>query len=295
LVIVADRIVAAGTRLLVASCCHPFHDQLPRGDRGGRPRLLWLDADAGADQIQGLLDVVAPEGRPRSGDLLDQWAALVVDSPSHEDAIVARAEVLVEAMGAGVSGDAVRDRLVTVARAGSRLALLGDTIGCSRQCVSETDLGARLAVFDWPSLLPAAIAGINVVRLLEGAEAMFVRFAEAPAESNPVLVDAAFRNAVAREHGLVGSVCTSRLPALVGFTSWMEHVWPAPPATASVVTSLESVESRRAFPKTLPMMRGSTSKPHVTIRLPRLDEHSLGQLLQLAILSAAVAARLPKA
>lgn len=295
LVIVADRVIAAGTRLLVASCCHPFHDQLPRGDRGGRPRLLWLDADADADRIQGMLDVVAPEGRPRSADLLDQWAALVVDSPSHEDAIVARAEVLVEAMGAGVSCDAVRDRLVTVAQAGSRLALFGDTIGCSCQCMSEPDLGSALVVFDWPSLLPAAITGINIVRLLEGAEAMLVRFAEAPAESNPVLVDAAFRNGAAREQGLAGSIFTSRLPALADFSSWMEHVWPAPPATAAVVTSVESVEVRRAFPKTLPMMRGSTTKPHVTIRLPRLDEHSLGQLLQLAILSAAVAARLPEA
>lgn len=295
LVIVSDPLVASGTRLLVASCCHPFHDQLPRGDRGGRPRLLWLDANADTDWVQGLLDVVAPEGRPRSADLLDQWAAIAVDSPSDEEAIVARTEILVEAMGAGAGFDPVPDRLVAIARAGSRLATFVDTIGCAHRCVREPDLGSALAVFTWPSLLPAAITGINIVRLLEGADAMLVRFAEAPAQANPVLVEAAFRHAAAHAHGLDGNSFTSDSPALAGFSSWMNHAWPAPPARAAVMTSLEVVESRRAFPKTLPMTPRPPTKPHVTIRLPRLDEHSLGQLLQLAILSATVASRLRQA
>lgn len=35
LVIVAGGSIGPATRLLAASCCHPFHDQLPRGERGG--------------------------------------------------------------------------------------------------------------------------------------------------------------------------------------------------------------------------------------------------------------------
>ena len=65
LVIVAGGGIGPATRLLAATCCHPFHNQLSRGERGGRPRLAWLDGGSTTDDIRGLLDVVAPPGRPR--------------------------------------------------------------------------------------------------------------------------------------------------------------------------------------------------------------------------------------
>ena len=40
-----DRVVViggagiVGTRAIVEACCHPFHTELGRGERGGRPRL----------------------------------------------------------------------------------------------------------------------------------------------------------------------------------------------------------------------------------------------------------------
>ena len=80
-----DRVVVLGiggsymgTRALFEACCHPFHNELPRGERGGRPRLSFEGFNMDNDSVQGLLDLVAPHGKPRGDDLLDRWAALVV-------------------------------------------------------------------------------------------------------------------------------------------------------------------------------------------------------------------------
>jgi glucose-6-phosphate isomerase len=301
LVIVADVGIARATRLLVSACCHPFHDQLPRGERGGRPRLAWVDTDADTDRLHGILDLVAPEGRPRSHDLLDQWAmmavtavtaVMAVDPRRDERSTLATVQVLADALAKAADGDTeiVSQRIVAIARSGSALAEWADALGCHSQFHDGPASGGPEGVFTAAALLPAAIGGINVVRLLEGAHAMLVRFAEAPAEANPVLADAATRYHASREAGLAGSVFHGGGEALAELGAWMEHVRPARAEAPALVTEIVIMESRR----------GSLA-PHreafrpVTIRLPRLDEHALGQLLQLVILSAAVEERLCEA
>ena len=81
-----DRVVVLGiggsymgTRALFESCCHPFHNELSRAERGGRPRLSFEGFNIDNDSAQGLLDVLQshPHGVDRD-DLLAQWAMLVV-------------------------------------------------------------------------------------------------------------------------------------------------------------------------------------------------------------------------
>jgi glucose-6-phosphate isomerase len=303
LVIVSARSIPCVTRMLVASCCHPFHNDLPRGERGGRPRITWLDADADNDRLQGLLDLVAPEGRPRSRDLLDQWAILAVDASTAEEAIVAHATVLVEALRKAGEDDLgiVAERLVTVARPGSRLAAFAASLGSTDRFHDETESDAPQGVFTAAALVPAAIAGIDIVRLLEGADAMLTRFAEAPVATNPVLIDAACRHRAAREFGVVGSLFTGGGLALAELSSWAGHVRPVPAcgqreshdggvSPPALVTHVSIDEPRRRALEPVPCVTHSPS-PSISIRLPRLDEHALGQLLQFVILSAAVERR----
>ena len=81
-----DRVVVLGiggsymgTRALFESCCHPFHNELSRGERGGRPRLSFEGFNIDNDSAQGLLDVLRSHpGGGDGDDLLAQWAMLVV-------------------------------------------------------------------------------------------------------------------------------------------------------------------------------------------------------------------------
>jgi glucose-6-phosphate isomerase len=304
LVIVSGGSSACVTRLLVASCCHPFHNDLPRGERGGRPRITWLDADADNDRVQGLLDLVAPEGRPLSRDVLGQWAVLAVDAPAVAEALVARTHVLVDALAKAADDDRgiVAERLVTVAQPGGRLEVFAASLGSKVHVHDESLVDAPQSVFTAAALLPAAIVGIDIVRLLEGADAMLTRFTEAPVATNPVLIDAACRHRAAREFGVVGSLFTGGGCALAELSSWTKHVRIVPSlgdreshdggfTPPSLVTHVMIDEPRRRsiepFPCAMPSPPAS-----ITIRLPRLDEHALGQLLQLVILSAAVEKRL---
>lgn len=314
LVIVAGGGIAPATRLLAATCCHPFHNQLSRGERGGRPRLAWLDGGSTTDEIRGLLDVVAPPGRPPSHDLLDRWALFAADAPRDDAGSLAILRFCL------TSGEGARfidgPPFVAVTAPASRLARLAEAEGCQEWFRDLATIESPLGVLTAAGLLPAATIGIDVVQLLKGASAMLVRFAEAPVAVNPVLLDAAA--------GFTATACGR--PArrfvvegrgLCELSDWHRHLRPCSDADPAAVTRIWVGAPRRdelmqtGLPEAAAAtglgptagelsgeqrpgrMDGGAVPADVTIRLPRLDEHALGQLLQLLALSAAVEERLP--
>jgi hypothetical protein len=284
LVVVADGGIGRATRLLVATCCHPFHDQLSRGERGGRPRIAWLDPATGNDEIQALLDLLAAPPRPHD-DLLDRWALVVADGATNAVPTPALT-LLLDRLEAAAGGD--RDDMA------ARLVRLGGLPSGSGPAASGDCLGAGVGVFTAAGLLPAASAGIDVVRLLKGAAAMLRRFAEAPLDANPVLIDAAAARQAAIA-GRPGRLFAGQGGWLGDLSAWHAFLRPSPPGAAAAVTCVRSGEPRR---DPLPGLGGAEAAvpdtADVQIGLPRLDEHAIGQLLQLLILSAAVERRLPE-
>ena len=141
---------------------------------------------------------------------------------------------------------------------------------------------------------------------------MLRRFAEAPVAENPPLIDAAVAHQAAGERAAHGR-------RFIGDQGWRSlfgqlhaAAWPSPLEAAGVVTRLISSEPRRER-LVVPPPAGEPSSDSAaltwgqlvatvyqpvageaaaTIRLPRVDEHAIGQLLQLCILSAAVEERL---
>lgn len=276
LVVVASGGIGPAIRLLVATGCHPFHDQLSRGDRGGRPRLSWLDPAASNDELQGLLDLLAAPPPPHD-DLLDRWALLVADGAT---AAAPAAAMLRERLEAAVGGnaDALATRLVTLGA--------GAASGSTRATGVE--------VFSAAGLLPASIAGLDVVRLLKGAAAMLQRFAEAPPDANPPLLDAAVARRAAAA-GRSGRLFAGQGGWLKDLSAWHDCLRDAPPGTAAAVTWVTPGEPRRdPLPGLGVAEAAAADTADVQIGLPRLDEHAIGQLLQLSILSAAVERRLPE-
>ena len=56
-------------RALLEACCHPYHNELSREARKGRPRIYFEGNNVDNDAVAGLLDVLA-------GD--DRWAIVVI-------------------------------------------------------------------------------------------------------------------------------------------------------------------------------------------------------------------------
>ncbi|NBX30263.1 glucose-6-phosphate isomerase [bacterium] len=342
-----------GTRALFEACCHPFHNELPRGERGGRPRLSFEGFNMDNDSAQGLLDLVAPAGAPRSDDLLDRWAVLVVSKSGGTLETAVATRLFLQALSASVGGDTARlaQRVVPITGKSGRLADLAKAIGCPDVFDIPDGVGGRFSVFTAVGLLPASIVGIDVVRLLEGAAAMNRRFREAPVAENPVLQYVGVCHLAEAKMGAtirVLSAWSNRLESL-GF--WYDQLLSeslgkdekgATPLTAvttrdlhsrgqqhqdgrrdKLITNLIVGEPRRdrlALPKlgpyghdqdkldalvgaTWPAMLGAAiggtneayaqaKRPTADILLPRIDEHVVGQLLQMLMLATVVEGRL---
>jgi len=187
-----DRLVVVGiggsymgTRSLFEACCHPFHNELGRLKRGHRPRLYFAGYNIGNDLTQALLDMLAGADFSR---IEDRWAIIVVSKSGGtlEPAIAFRQ--LFRRLRESTVGTTWQRKLVfPVTSEDSKLHQLAREALDSKTFFVPGDVGGRFSIFTACALLPAAVLGIDVVRLLEGAAAMTKRFREADVEVNTVL------------------------------------------------------------------------------------------------------------
>jgi len=320
-----DRVIVLGNgcgvlaaRAIFESCAHPYHNELCRGERGGRPRLFFLGPDLDNDALHGLLDVVSPAGKPRGSDLLDQWAVIVASETGSTVETAAATRLLLAALSESFGGDRgeLARRVVPITGQAGGLASVAASLGCTSAFAIPDDIGAGSMVFTAMGLLPAAVAGIDVVRLLQGAAAMNRRFREAQVSENPVLQCAGVSRLMAEQGGMV-RVLTSRNSQLAAVCRW--HARFAPHRSAPLTTNVFVREPRRD-PRVVPALTGCSANedwldhlvgislpdllaaarttatqamgPADTILLPRVDEHSIGQLLQFLVLTKLVESQL---
>ena len=280
-VVVGDGAHRALVDLLRATCCHPFHDLLPRSDRGGRPRLVTLSPDDDDDRVQGTLDLLAS----RAGDrLADAWGLVVVGPASEPRAAAIAALLAADAAGRGAAPwpAAMMARVV----AGGDPAPLDHGPECRDlvlPCAGGSAVGACFT-----ALLPAAIAGIDVVRLLEGMAAMERRFSEAALEANPVVTFVATGRALVEAGGSAWRPLHAprHWP---GLAEWWGALGarpsaPSPDPRLATAIVVEACRRRPFGDSAVPPPSPAVGTDRVT--LPRADEHAVGQLLGLLRLAA---------
>lgn len=290
-VLVAGSDTCLAAKALLTSCAHPHHNELSRADRGGYPRIYLAPGPADNDALAALVDVVQPQ---RRSGTVGGWAIVSVDDGTAETKIKTRAlaQALVEQLG-----QRSEERLLTVP---------GSTATCSP--------------FKPAVLLAATLAGIDVVGLLAGAAATCERFAaEEPEES------AALQLAwLARLAGRHPAACRVRAwsQALEPVGRWYarlrEQALALGPAgdlhqqqpaekIAGRPLSLNVVSNRLRRDRLddkLPDVLADACRAGMAadrqagcavaeLRLPRVDEPSVGQLMQTLMLAVAVEARLP--
>ena len=182
-----DRVVVLGiggsymgARALFEACCHPCHNELSREARKGRPRIYFEGNNVDNDAVAGLLDVLA-------GD--DRWAIVVISKSGGTLETAVGFRIFLEALKKSCGGDEekFRRRIVPVTGEKGRLRDLAKALGCPKVFPIHDGVGGRFSVLDPVGLFPAAVMGLDVVKLLEGAAAMNERFRAAAPGANPVL------------------------------------------------------------------------------------------------------------
>jgi len=185
----AERVVVLGiggsymgARALFEALGHPYHNELSRAQRRGRPRVYFEGNNVDDSTVRPLLEMLASEPEV-------PWGILVISKSGETLETAVALRIFLNALRASPGVDAKRlaRLIVPVTGQNGRLRDLADALGCRDVFSIPEGLGGRFSILSAVGLLPAALLGLNVVRLLEGAVVMTDRFRSAPVGENPVL------------------------------------------------------------------------------------------------------------
>ncbi len=195
-----DRVVVLGiggsymgARALMDACCQPYWNELSRGARGSRPRMYFEGNNVDNDASRGLLRLLASEpgtdGKPN-------WGIVVISKSGGTLETAAAFRQFLAALEKECGGDAeqVRQRVIPVTGDSGKLFNFAKELGCPEIFPVPDGVGGRFSVLSAVGLVPAALLGLNVVELLQGAAAMNEHFRQAPPAENVVLQYAAINH-----------------------------------------------------------------------------------------------------
>ncbi len=236
----ADRLVVLGgshqqqtIAALFAACCHPRHNQLSAGERGGAPRLHFFPNESDHDALWGMLDLLSDRPSARRED---RWAVCVSSlgrdaapasgsesGPELNPVQNAWRQVQPRLRTACLRDQDFARRVVAVARPGDWLHQACMELPPEQVFVvgSEDEPQREWAhLLNLATLLPLAAVGADVVTLLRAAAEWNDRFLHAPPGANAALDLAAACHLLGREHASpVRLICPGE-QALAAVADW---------------------------------------------------------------------------
>lgn len=242
-------------------------------DAGRQADLLqWLPEHAGQ-----AAEHPAAEGRTalivisRSGETLDTSVAFQTCRQLIERRCAAEAAALI---------------VPITARTG-RLRDLAEAAGYRDVFSIPDGIGERFSVFTAAGLLPAAVAGLNIRALLQGAADITQHFRAAAAGQNAVLDYVAAACLTETDNWQRRRRLTAADGRLESLDAWYQQLQGLPPG-AGAGESLFISLVQNVGGQTSAAVAGATP----ALVLPAISEHALGQLLQLLMLATVVEGRL---
>lgn len=202
-----DRVVVLGiggsymgARALLDACCQPYWNELTRGQRGSRPRMYFEGNNVDNDASQALLRLLAGE---HAMDNQANWGIVVISKSGGtlETAAAFRQFLAALEVACGNDAEAVGQRVIPVTGESGKLFNFAKQLGCNEIFPVPDGVGGRFSVLSAVGLVPAAILGLNVVELLQGAAAMNKHFREASPGNNLVLQYAAVNHLMEVKRG----------------------------------------------------------------------------------------------
>jgi glucose-6-phosphate isomerase len=230
---VVDRFVVLGiggsymgARAILESCCQPYWNELSRADRGSKPRIYFEGNNVDNDASQALLHLLGAHKNQPATNELERWALVVISKSGGTLETAAAFRQFLAALEQSAGGDRQRliELLIPVTGMGGKLHKMATELGVTEMYPVPDGVGGRCSVLSAVGLVPAAMLGVNVIELLQGASAMTDHFATASPEDNLILRYVATNHLLERKRGVnirVMSVWSKALEA-VGF--WYDQL-----------------------------------------------------------------------
>jgi glucose-6-phosphate isomerase len=228
-----DRVVVLGSglayhggRALMESCCQPFWNELTRGERGSKPRLYFAGNDFDNDTTQGLLYWLGTLRDSNSDSEFSRWGLIVIDQGRDDWETTSLLLPFLQALreSGGRRSEGMADRLLPVTRRGSLLGQALQGLDVRDIFVLPDAPGERYSILEVGGLLTAAVLGINVIELLQGAEAMNQHFAAAAGRQNLILQFVAINHLLQKRGGIDRRVLSVWSQALERVGMWYDRL-----------------------------------------------------------------------
>ena len=202
-----------GARAAIEFLSHSFYNVLPKGARK-TPEIYFVGNSISSKYIKDLQDVL--EGKDFSINIISK------SGTTTEPAIAFRVfkEMLISKYG---REEANKRIYATTDKAKGALKNLANEEGYESFVVPD-DVGGRFSVLTAVGLLPIAVSGADIDRLMEGAAAARKQALEAEYEKNPALMYAAVRNILLRK-GKQIEIVANYEPSLHYVSEWWKQLY----------------------------------------------------------------------
>lgn len=205
-----DRVVVLGiggsymgAKALMDACCQPYFNEFSRGKRGSRPRIYFEGNNVDNDASQGLLQLLGAHRASAAKSVEDSWGLVVISKSGGtlETAAAFRQYLSALETSCGNNRELLQRRLIPVTGKSGKLFDFASQLGCDPIFPVPDGVGGRFSVLSAVGIVPAALMGINVMKLLEGARAMNQHFRTAKASENVVLQYTAVNHLMEQQRG----------------------------------------------------------------------------------------------
>lgn len=205
---------ALGGLALFRSLCHPLHNLLPSSDRGGTPRVFFLD-NIDPRTFKGVLDLIH----------LERTVFNVVSKSGTTVETLSQFLIIRQMLTERIGKEWVKEHLVvtTSSKEGS-LKALSEEEGYPLLSIPES-VGGRFSVLSPVGLFPAAMLGIDILELLAGARYMDERCKSNQLWKNPAYLSGALHYLADVRKGLNIVVMMPYSDVLIQVAYWFRQLW----------------------------------------------------------------------
>ena len=170
-----------GARAMLEACCHVYHNEVELVMRRGRPRMYFEGNNVDNDALLDLVRLLESRG--------DRWGIVVISKSGGTLETAAAFRILLRELRGKPGHDAgnIGELVVPVTGKSGKLFDLARALGCKSVFEVPEGVGGRFSVLSAVGLLPAALLGLDIEKLLRGAATMNEHFRTAPPRENIVL------------------------------------------------------------------------------------------------------------
>lgn len=191
-----------GLRALFEALCNPYHNELPRSLRNNVPKLTFEGENLDNDAQQALLRLLGLAKSPQ--ELAERWGIVVISKSGGTLETAAAFRIFRDELERyyGANSREATELVIPITGEVGRLRSLSNARGYETSYPIPDGVGGRFSVFTAVGLFPAAVLGIDIRALLQGAADLTSAFRSGQLGSDPVLDYVATCHLLERDHGM---------------------------------------------------------------------------------------------